>query len=62
MKIQSQDLLKLRTSLTDEDLKLLQLYDNSRIQSASFAKEKGIVHEVKEAIIPAGSIVANIDY
>ncbi|MGO8698609.1 MAG: ATP-dependent Clp protease proteolytic subunit [Limisphaerales bacterium] len=62
MKTQSQDLLKLRTALTDEDLQVLELYDKSRIQSASFAKEKGIVQEIKDVSIPAGSIIANIDF
>jgi len=56
------ELLKLRTALTDEDFNRLKLYDKTLIQDASFAKEKGIVHEVKEASIPAGAIIANIDF
>ena len=63
MKSQSQDLLKLRDGFgrrgTSNHAKL---YDNSRIQSAGFAKEKGIVHEIKDVSIPAGSIIANIDF
>jgi ATP-dependent protease ClpP protease subunit len=61
LKIRSQELLKSRTAFTDEDFKAMQLYDKTTIQDASFAKQKGVVQEIKEASIPAGSIVANID-
>jgi ATP-dependent protease ClpP protease subunit len=61
MKFQSQEILKLRTAFTEEDFKLLQLYDKSEFQNASFAKEKGIVHEIKDVVIPAGGILMNIE-
>ncbi len=61
LKIRSQELLKLRTAFTDEDFKAMKLHDKATIQDAGFAKKMGIVHEIKEASIPAGSLVANID-
>jgi ATP-dependent Clp protease protease subunit len=60
--IRSQDVLKLRTSFTDEDLKSFKLYEKTSIQGASFAKEKGIVDNVQDVTIPPGSLLANIDF
>lgn len=61
-KIRSQELLKLRTSFKDEDFKRLELFDKSVIQDAVFAKKMGVVQKVKDAIVPAGSIFANIEF
>src|ERR1035437_280966 len=61
-RLRSQELLKLRAAFTDEDFKSLQLYDKTTIYDAGFAKKKGIVHEVKDAVIPAGSLIANVDF
>jgi ATP-dependent Clp protease protease subunit len=58
----AKELLKLRTTLTEQDFITLKLYEEATIKDASFAKEKGVVHEIKEALIPAGAIVANIDF
>lgn len=60
-RIRAQELLKLRASFTDEDFKGLELYDKSEVKDAGFAKKMGVVHNVKDAIIPAGSVVANIE-
>ena len=60
--LRAKELLKARTSFSDEDFKGLQLYEKATIQGARFAKEKGIVHEIKEAAIQAGSLIANIDF
>jgi ATP-dependent protease ClpP protease subunit len=60
-RLRSQELLKNQAAFTDEDFKALQLYDKPMIYDARFAKEKGIVQEIKETSIPAGSILANID-
>jgi ATP-dependent Clp protease protease subunit len=61
-RLRSQELLKLRASFTDEDFKSLQLYDKATVHDANFAKKKGIVHEIKDAAIPEGSLLANIDF
>jgi ATP-dependent protease ClpP protease subunit len=60
--IRAKGLLKLRTTLTDEDFKVLELYEKATIQSAGFAKEKGIVQDIKEPCIGAGRFIANIDF
>jgi ATP-dependent Clp protease protease subunit len=57
-----QELLKLRTTFTQEDFERLQLYDKTTIQDARFAKEKGIVHEIKQPCILAGSFFGNIEF
>jgi ATP-dependent Clp protease, protease subunit len=56
------ELLKLRTSFTDEDFKTFNFFKDSAIIDPAFAKEKGIVQEVKEAKIPAGAAVANVEF
>jgi ATP-dependent Clp protease, protease subunit len=56
------DILKENTSLTDNDLKELKLLEVPIIKNATFAKEKGIVHEVKYVTIPEGMNVFNVDY
>jgi ATP-dependent protease ClpP protease subunit len=55
------ELLKSRTAFKDEDFNKLELYHRPMIQDAAFAKEKGIVHEVKGAAISAGNLIADID-
>ena len=62
LKNRSQEILRLRTSLKDEDFKKMELYDKTTTYDANFAKEKGVVHEVKDASILAGSVLANIDF
>ena len=58
----AQNLLKTRASFKDEDFKTLQLFQKGKIYDATFAKQMGIVQEIKEASITAGFTVANIDY
>jgi ATP-dependent protease ClpP protease subunit len=60
-RIRAQELLKLRTSFKDEDFKSLELYNKSDVQDAGFAKKMGVVQDIKEAFVPAGSIMGNID-
>lgn len=61
-RMRSMEMLKSRANFTDEDFKTLQLYDKSSVKNAAFAKEKGIVHEIKEATITAGVPVFNVEY
>lgn len=56
------DLLKQNTSLTDSDLKELKLLEVPTIKDATFAKEKGIVHEVNFLSIPEEMNILNVDY
>jgi hypothetical protein len=55
------EILKKNTSLTDEDFKTLKLYDVPTIKDATFAKDKGIVHEIKYVPITEENIF-NVDY
>lgn len=55
-------LLKENTSLTDEMLKDLKLLEVPVIKDASFAKEKGIVHEINFVPIPEDMNIFNVDY
>jgi ATP-dependent protease ClpP protease subunit len=50
------------TALTEKDFKKLNFFKNPYIMGADFAKEKGIVHEITDAKIPAGWACLNIDY
>ncbi|MGH9514201.1 MAG: ATP-dependent Clp protease proteolytic subunit [Terriglobales bacterium] len=56
------ELLKEDTLLTDENLKELQLLSIPTIKDATFAKERGIVEEVKDFPIPKDAIIVNVDY
>jgi len=56
------NILKENTTLTDEDLKNLQLLDIPIIKDAAFAKEKGIVHEIKFLTIAEDINVFNVEY
>lgn len=55
-------ILKESTSLSDQDLKDLKIMDVPLIKGANFAKEKGIVHEVKYVAIPEDMNILNVDY
>jgi ATP-dependent Clp protease, protease subunit len=55
-------ILKENTSLTDSDLKELKLLDVPLIKDAGFAKEKGIVQEVKYITFPEEMNIFNVDY
>ncbi len=55
-------LLKENTALTDDDFKQLQLLSVPTIKDAAFAKERGIVHEVKDFPVPQDGIIVNVDY
>ena len=61
-RIRSQEMLKTRASFTDEDFKTLQLYEKASIYGADFAKEKGIVQEIKQASVPSGIPIHNIEF
>lgn len=56
------DLLKERTSLTEDDFKELKLLDVPTIKDATFAKEKGIVHQVDYFPVPEQVNIFNVDY
>lgn len=56
------DILKENTSLTDEDFKELKLLDVPIIKSPTFAKEKGIVHEINYLAIPEETDIFNVEY
>jgi ATP-dependent Clp protease protease subunit len=56
------ELLKENTSLSDSDLQELKLLNVPTIKDATFAKEKGIVHEVDFFPIPEEMNIINIDY
>ena len=56
------ELLKSRTSFTDQDFEALKLYREPQIITPNTAKEKGIVKDIKEASIPAGVRALNVDY
>lgn len=53
---------KLRTLLTDADFETLKLLDEPSIHDSAFAKEKGIVHEIDQVTIRAGTTYLNIDF
>ena len=55
-------ILKENTSLTDEDFKGLKLMEVPLIKGADFAKEKGIVQEIKYVTIPEDAAIFNVDY
>lgn len=55
-------LLQESTSLTDDDLKGLKLMEVPLIKGADFAKEKGIVQEIKYVTIPEDASIFNVDY
>jgi ATP-dependent protease ClpP protease subunit len=61
-KVRSQQLLKTRAAFTDADFAALGLYDKASIYDAAFAKSKGIVHDIKDAQVPSGGPVFNIDF
>jgi ATP-dependent Clp protease protease subunit len=56
------ELLKQNTSLTDGDLKELKLLEVPTIKDATFAKGKGIVHEVNFFPVPEEMNIFNVDY
>ncbi len=56
------DLLKSRTLFTEQDFETLELLKEPRIIDPATAKEKGIVQEIKEAKIPAGAVIFNVEY
>lgn len=55
-------LLKTRAKFTDTDIADLQLYERGVIYDAAFAKSKGLVHDIKEALVPVGGPIYNIEY
>ncbi len=56
------EVLKESTSLTDEDFKELKLLDVPIIKDAGFAKNKGIIHEIKYVAITEEMSIFNVDY
>jgi hypothetical protein len=58
----SYEILKENTSLTDGDLKEFKLLDIPTVKDATFAKEKGIVHEINYLPIPEEMNIFNVDY
>jgi ATP-dependent protease ClpP protease subunit len=61
-RLRSQQLLKSRARFSDEDFETLDLYSKMATYDAMFAKAKGIVHDIKEALIPTGTPIYNIDF
>jgi ATP-dependent protease ClpP protease subunit len=55
-------IFKSRTKLTDADFEALQFLDHPMIKDASFAKDKGIIHEISLPNLPAGTPIFNVDY
>jgi ATP-dependent Clp protease, protease subunit len=55
-------LLEENTSLTKKDFEDLKLLDVPIIKDANFAKEKGIVHEIKYLTLPEDMNIFNVDY
>ena len=55
-------ILKENTSLTEGDFKGLKLMEVPLIKGADFAKEKGIVQEIKHVTIPEDAVIFNVDY
>lgn len=55
-------LLKENTLLTEDALKELQLLSVPIVKDAAFAKERGIVHEVKDFSVAQDQIIVNVDY
>jgi ATP-dependent protease ClpP protease subunit len=55
-------LLKEKTSLTENDFESLKLMQIPVIKGADFAKEKGIVQEVNYLSIPDDMNIVNVDY
>jgi ATP-dependent protease ClpP protease subunit len=53
---------KSRTQLTDADFEALQFLDHPMIKNATFAKDKGIIHEISLPNLPAGTPILNVDY
>lgn len=58
----SQTLLKTRAAFTDQDFKTLRLYEEASIRDSAFAKQKGIVSEIKDAAVPPRGPLYNVDY
>ena len=58
----SQALLKTRAKFTDQDFTSLQLYDKPVVYDAQFAKQKGIVHDIKDPVVPTRGPIFNIEY
>jgi ATP-dependent Clp protease protease subunit len=56
------DILKVRTNMSDEQLKSLKFLDEPVVKTALAAKEIGITHEIGLAVAPAGAELFNIDY
>jgi ATP-dependent protease ClpP protease subunit len=56
------DILKSRTGMKDTELSELDFFRKSVIIGAEDAKKYGIVQEVRQASIPDGSQVWNVDY
>lgn len=55
-------ILKRNSSVSDELLHELQIFNQATIIQSARAKEMGLVQEVQEACIPAGYTVWNVDY
>jgi hypothetical protein len=55
-------ILKENTLLTENDFENLQLLKQPVIKDAAFAKEKGIVQEVKDFPVPKEANIYNVDY
>jgi ATP-dependent Clp protease, protease subunit len=59
--VRSKELLKEHAFFTDADFKALQLFEKQAIYNAGFAKERGIVQEIKEASVLTGPVF-NVDF
>ena len=57
-----EDVLKQRTSLSDEAIKDLKMFEKQTLFTPALAKEKGIIQDVKDASIPAGTTFFNVHY
>jgi len=55
-------ILKSNTSISDKGFDELELFNEATIVDPSRAKEMGLVQEIKEASIPAGYSVWNVDF
>ena len=55
-------ILKEKTSLTEDDFESLKLMEVPLIEGADFAKERGIVQEVQYVTVPEDSAIFNVDY
>jgi ATP-dependent protease ClpP protease subunit len=55
-------IFKDRTKLTDADFEALHFLEEPAVQDASFAKSKGIIHDISFPNLPAGTPIFNVDY